>query len=88
MRDFQDNIRHFQVSHRDAFVFLSLPIARPRSFCTLELTPTILYKPCSSMPGRDERTGEVRIRHLFTPFSQNRSKRMKMFCTPLQCNIC
>lgn len=26
------------------------PIARPSSFWTLELTPTILYSPCSSIP--------------------------------------
>lgn len=37
---------------------LCLPIARLRSFCTLELTPTILYKPCSSIPER--RRGEIR----------------------------
>ncbi len=36
-----------------------LPIARLSSFCTLELTPTILYKPCSSIPGEgEERRGE------------------------------
>ena len=36
-----------------------LPIARPSSFCTLELTPTILYNPCSSIPAaRAGRGGE------------------------------
>lgn len=39
-------------------VFLCLPIARLSSFCTLELTPTILYKPCSLIPGGEGR-GEV-----------------------------
>lgn len=35
-------------------VFLYLPTARLSSFCTLELTPTILYKPCSPIPEEAE----------------------------------
>lgn len=38
-------------------VLQCLPIAKLSSFCILELTPAILYKPCSSIPeGGDKRS--------------------------------
>lgn len=47
----------FYTGENAQFIFLLLysPIARPSSFCTLELTPTILYKPWSSIPGEETR---------------------------------
>lgn len=53
-------------------VFLRSPMARLNSFCTRELTPTILYKPCSSIPEKMSKKKSLRLfippppRHHFT----------------------
>lgn len=53
-------------------VLQCLPIAKLSSFCILELTPAILYKPCSSIPeGGDKRSSvnvEPNKNQAFLPF--------------------
>lgn len=63
-------------------LFLCLPMARLSSFCTLELTPTILYKPCSSIPG-EGRGGEERTDIVF-----NSVFLYFQYCTPAAFDTC